>query len=109
MDTDTDMKASAHGKKRAKPKAKAAKPKTKTTKSQSTTAKQLKFVPETPDMPPATKRIPPETWEHYKDAIVRKYHEDYEGKVLRVVRKEMEEEHGFVATWVSLCLVWLPG
>jgi hypothetical protein len=98
METDPDMKASAHRKKRAKPKTKGAKPKTKTTRSQSTTAKQLKFVPETPDMPPATKRIAPETWERYKDAIIKKYDENYEGKGLRVVKEEMAREYGFVAT-----------
>ena len=91
------MKASAHAKRRAKPKSKTTKPRTKTTKSRPTTPKQLKFVPETPGMPP-TKRISPETWELHKDFIVRKYDDRFEGKVLRVVREEMKQEHGFEAT-----------
>lgn len=95
METDADMKASAYAKKRARPKTKVAKPKTKTTESQSTTAKQLKFVQA--GMQPGTKRIPPETWEKWKDHIVRKYSDDYEGKTLEQARNEMEKEHGFVA------------
>lgn len=96
METDADMKASAYAKKRARPKTKAANPKTKTTESQSTTAKQLKFVQA--GMQPGTKRIPPETWEKWKDVIVKKYSDDYEGKTLLQVMKEMEEEHDFVPT-----------
>lgn len=90
------MKALAYAKKRARPKTKAAKPKTKTTGSQSTTAKQLKFVQA--GMQQGTKRIPPGTWEKYKPAIVKKYCDDYEGKTLLQVMKEMEEEHDFVPT-----------
>jgi len=57
-------------------------------------APRPKFVPERE--PALTKRILLEKWEEYRAIIITKY--ENEGKVLRAVKREMEEEYGFVAT-----------
>ena len=46
--------------------------------------------------PPRTRRIPEEVWEVHKDAILSKF----KGKPLYTVQKEMQEQYGFVTTYV---------
>jgi len=43
-------------------------------------------------------RIPDETWENFKGVILEKYQKG----TLKAVKREMEEEHGFVATYATL-------
>ena len=93
METAAGMKASVNAKKPGRSKK-------KTTKTQPPAPQEVRFVPETPDMPPGKKRISPKTWESLKRPIVEKFIQ----KPLPQVMQEMEKEHGFVATWVSLPL-----
>ena len=60
----------------------------------------LEFITESPDQPSGSKRIPSEVWDLYKPAIVQKYDHGHENKTLQVVRKEMEQEYKFIATYV---------